>query len=286
MKTGFRLLLILLYTLGLAAFFYGLISGWGYYKLALVQRPHHELHILLKPGGRIGHGLGLVGSAMVLLLFLYSLRKRQWLGLRWGNPARWLDIHIFFGIIGPLLITLHTSFKFNGIVSISYFSMMAVMLSGFFGRYIYMQIPRDEEGHSLSFAAIREREKQMETVLRERFNVSEQVLTQLASLLTGSAEDGRIGLIRLIALDLTRPFRWWRLRRRLRAECPELSSLAFREMMHIIRKRHMLMRRRFFLHTAQRIFHYWHVLHKPFAVVMIVFMFIHVVVAAVFGYGW
>ena len=34
------------------------------------------------------------------------------------------------------------------------------------------------------------------------------------------------------------------------------------------------------------LFHYWHVIHKPFAVVMYVFMVVHVVVASMTGYGW
>ena len=36
----------------------------------------------------------------------------------------------------------------------------------------------------------------------------------------------------------------------------------------------------------QGLFHYWHVIHKPFAIVMYLFMIVHIVVASVTGYGW
>ncbi len=34
------------------------------------------------------------------------------------------------------------------------------------------------------------------------------------------------------------------------------------------------------------LFHYWHVFHKPFAIIMIVVMVVHVVVAVMLGYTW
>ena len=34
------------------------------------------------------------------------------------------------------------------------------------------------------------------------------------------------------------------------------------------------------------LFHYWHVAHKPFAIVMYVFMLLHVGVALWTGYAW
>ena len=62
----------------------------------------------------------------------------------------WLEVHIFCGIVGPVLVTFHTSFKFNGIVSVAYWSMVAVVLSGFVGRYLYVRIPRSLRGIELT----------------------------------------------------------------------------------------------------------------------------------------
>ena len=35
----------------------------------------------------------------------------------------------------------------------------------------------------------------------------------------------------------------------------------------------------------RQLFHYWHVLHKPFAVVMYLFLIVHIVVVSLAGYG-
>ena len=40
------------------------------------------------------------------------------------------------------------------------------------------------------------------------------------------------------------------------------------------------------LDTMQNLFKYWHVVHSPFALVMLVIMVIHVAVTIVFGYRW
>jgi hypothetical protein len=40
------------------------------------------------------------------------------------------------------------------------------------------------------------------------------------------------------------------------------------------------------LERVRSIFHWWHVVHKPFAIVMYVFVVLHVGVAAATGYAW
>jgi hypothetical protein len=40
------------------------------------------------------------------------------------------------------------------------------------------------------------------------------------------------------------------------------------------------------LNTARRLLHHWHIFHKPFAIIMILIMIVHVIVAVSFGYRW
>jgi hypothetical protein len=40
------------------------------------------------------------------------------------------------------------------------------------------------------------------------------------------------------------------------------------------------------LDTMRNMFRYWHVIHSPFALIMLVIMAIHVTVTIVFGYRW
>ena len=118
------------------------VTGAAYYSLNLEERPFSPLHQQLRSSGTIGLKLGLLGSAMFGVLFLYPLRKRvRWLS-RIGVTRRWLRLHVLFGIVTPLVVTFHTAFRFHGLAGIAYWTMIAVALSGFVGRYVYAKIPR------------------------------------------------------------------------------------------------------------------------------------------------
>jgi hypothetical protein len=93
--------------------------------------------------GLFGHILGIIGFILMLMTeILYSLRKRSRLA-RWGRMSDWLQVHIFTGLVGPFMVLLHTSWKFNGVAGIVTLLTITIVVSGFVGRYIYTRIPRD-----------------------------------------------------------------------------------------------------------------------------------------------
>jgi xanthosine utilization system XapX-like protein len=97
-------------------------------------------------GALFGHLLGVLGFILMLLTeTLYSIRKRSRTA-RWGSMASWLQFHIFTGLVGPYLVLLHTSWKFNGLAGATTLLTILIVLSGFIGRYIYTQIPRTLNG--------------------------------------------------------------------------------------------------------------------------------------------
>lgn len=89
----------------------------------------------------LGYWLGLVGGVVMLLAYVYSMRKHI-PGMRnMGALGPWLRIHIAFGILGPFLILPHTTFKFESLNgTIAFFSMAIVFLSGVVGRYLYSKV--------------------------------------------------------------------------------------------------------------------------------------------------
>ena len=120
----FKFLKFSLYIISFLLIFYILYIYGSFYLLDFIERPHHEDYKLLKPGGFISHGLGIIGSLMMLLLLLYSIRKRTNAFGKAGAVSRWLDIHIFFGTVGPLFVILHSTFKLNGIAqAIDYYDL-------------------------------------------------------------------------------------------------------------------------------------------------------------------
>jgi hypothetical protein len=96
--------------------------------------------------GLFGHLLGIIGFIMMLMTeILYSLRKRSQLA-RWGRMSAWLRFHIFTGLVGPFMVLLHTSWKFNGLAGMVTLLTIIIVASGFVGRYIYTRIPRMLDG--------------------------------------------------------------------------------------------------------------------------------------------
>lgn len=279
----------ILYAVGIVMVVAVLVTGLPYYTLPLIERPHSAMHEQLKPGGVWGHGLGIVGSAMILLLLLYSLRKRRALGFRAGPLSRWLDVHILFGIMGPLLITLHTAMKFHGIVSISYFSMLAVALSGVFGRYVYMQIPRDSRGNALSLSKARERVADIQRGLVEEYKLSPDVAKIIQDFAAADRARGGSKLRDFawtIRQDITIRRQARRLRRRLKRGDRSFPTGLLNEVIALAKEASLLQRRIVFLNSMNELLHYWHVFHKPFAYVMITIMILHVGVTVAFGYRW
>ncbi|MFQ5603736.1 MAG: hypothetical protein ACE5HS_10750 [bacterium] len=284
-----KTILFLLYAVSILFAFAVIIKGYEYYHLPLELRPRSPLHKTLKPGGIWGHGLGILGSAMILLLFLYSARKRQFCGLRFGKIRYWLNIHIFFGIMGPVFINLHTSFKIGGIVAVSYYSMMAVMLSGVVGRYLYVQIPRKLSGDELTIREIEEKNNLMNRLLKEKYHLDADFINKIQTIFGGSFGERQTGFQAIAAIllsDLSRPFRIRALKKEIYRNKIKLPKKEIHNLIVVIKQKSLLLRKKAFLSTVQPMLHYWHVIHKPFAYIMIIIMFIHIAVAVLFGYRW
>lgn len=111
-------------------------------------------------GELFGHLLGIFGFLLMLMTeTLYSLRKRT-RSARWGRMSAWLQFHIFTGLVGPYMVLLHTSWKFNGIAGVTTLFTVIIVVSGFIGRYIFTRIPRTLDGleieGTLSESALRQ----------------------------------------------------------------------------------------------------------------------------------
>ena len=94
-----------------------------------------------KPGDVVGYNLGLVGGIMMLTLLLYPMRKRIGFMKGWIPLPKWFKWHMIFGILGPTLILLHTTFYIGSInAGVATTCMLLVAGSGVFGRFFYTKI--------------------------------------------------------------------------------------------------------------------------------------------------
>ncbi|MBZ5697601.1 MAG: hypothetical protein LAN18_03545 [Acidobacteriia bacterium] len=272
------------------------IYGFDYYTLGSSERPFSPKHALLRPSGAIGVNLGILGVLLFFLIYLYPLRKRWgWLG-RQGNSRHWLDFHVILGTAAPMVIALHSSFKFGGIAGMAFWIMTAVTLSGFIGRYLYSQIPRTLNAAELSIKEIQEMEVRLRWDAEEKH---EKIGTDLIDLfaLPSPAQVAHISMVAalgwMIWLDLKRPFQvsWLRLRAGgfgawlvslfgiLRTRNPQLERAIC-----IARRQASLSKRVLFLSRTKQVFNLWHVVHRPFSYSFAILAILHIVVVLGMGY--
>lgn len=262
-----------------------LFNGISYYSTGVEERAYHENHLSLKPGGVTGHGAGIIGSfLMVTGIFTYMARKRMRLLSRLGLLKHWLEFHIFLCTLGPLLILFHTAFKFGGIVAVSFWSMTAVFLSGIIGRFIYLQIPRSIEGRELTMNEIRKIKNDVEGAIKDTFNIQNKDAEIITESLT-ERSPGKGNLFSRIYIRLADD------RKKLRSvkeilKKNNLSREKYLQVLSLAREEIKLGRKIDQLALMQEMFRYWHVVHLPFAMVMLIIMVIHIAVTLLFGYRW
>ena len=136
------------------AFFAGILISVIYIGVYLAARK------IPAAGELFGHAIGIFGFILMLMTeTLYSLRKRT-RSASWGRMSSWLQFHIFTGLVGPYMVLLHTSWKFNGLAGVTTLFTIIIVISGFIGRYIFTRIPRTMDGleieGTLSEAALRQ----------------------------------------------------------------------------------------------------------------------------------
>jgi hypothetical protein len=241
---------------------------------------------VLKPSGIVGHGLGILGSLfMIIGVSSYMMRKRYRFLSRFGLLKHWLEFHIFLCTLGPIMVLFHTAFKFGGIVAISFWSMVAVFLSGIIGRFIYIQIPRTIEGRELNLNEVKELRSDIWEIITNVYHLDEDSRDMIIESTRSRDDDsGSNLLVRYFKRHIEDRKTVKKIKRILKNN--QLSRIEKKDVLKLINNEISLNRRIERLQTMQNLFKYWHVAHLPFALVMLVIMIIHVVVTLVFGYKW
>lgn len=284
------------------------LHSYGYMRsYAVAYEPSKGIWLLL----------GWIGSSLMAVMMLYSLRKRVALFKSLGAMRHWLNLHMLMGVLGPLLITLHTTFKFNGLIATSYWCMMVTTVFGILGRYIYVQIPRGITGTELK---VKEIEKEVEKLdkglgrylvrahmsnllyelgvrdasrlitnaergpgLPESFHLS-KLLDEIEAAEIQEEKNPALALLHMAGTDIRNFFRLRRIRKVLRQRY-RLEGARREEVFSALKEKAVLMRRKNLLSTSQRLLHHWHVLHVPLAIVMFLIMFLHVLIYYLFRPG-
>ncbi len=99
-------------------------------------------------GSPLGGALGVSGALLMLVAFVYLVIKRvkpiKTAVTRHVSMRTLLAWHIYAGLLGSLLVLLHTGHKFESVLGILLTALMLIVVfSGFVGRYLLRQIGDD-----------------------------------------------------------------------------------------------------------------------------------------------
>ena len=258
--------------------------------------PFRPSIICCRPSGPVGIYLGFFGAALFLGIFLYPLRKHwAWLGTK-GSTRHWLDIHILMGLTAPAIVAFHSTLKFKGLAGMAFWIMFAVSASGVVGRYLYGQIPRKVTTAELSMRELQDLQAQLSQQLAAQNLLPEADLRALLRLPDANRVARLpipIAIVYMMLLDVARKFRVARLRRHALQGSSSFSTLfgflpttnrEIERAIHAAAEEAALSKRVLFLSRSQKVFHLWHVVHKPFSYAFAVLALIHIGLQFVLGY--
>jgi hypothetical protein len=238
----------------------------------------HDLH----PPPSVSLPIGWVGAGSMVLMHVYSLRRRVRALSRWGRIGRWLQLHIFLGLQGALLVTFH-SIQLSTLANISgatFALTLVVVVSGTFGRYLFSMLPRGVAGERLS---VREIEAEL-TALRPAIDSAVAASTSSPALSAVLAEILRpvpagaapLSLAELAADDRRTRAGLRSLDQALGAAGHSIDAGVFARLRALARRRLALQRRLATLSSAERLFRRWTLLHRPLSFVLFGLIALHV----------
>ena len=283
-----------LFILGLVIVVTLTIAGWEYYTLdpetldtALVTIDSagnsqedkavskiKSLHEMFRPAGSVGHGIGVVASLVMLLNFLYPIRKRIKLFKGAGPINRWLSFHVFVGLMSPTVIVFHAAFQSKNLVAQSTFiSLLIVVATGLIGRFAYGFIPRTRN-KVMEF-------EEVKAVYEEQLNEIKHnpAVAKLGAkfdyLLKPPAKEGSLSLLffsyPLVNLQL-----------RLNLLFADIPRDVKKLLLKLLRRRYQIQ----FYQALRRFLRWWRPFHVAFAILLVVVMSAHIGVSLYLGFGW
>jgi hypothetical protein len=237
-----------------------------------------------------GYWFGIVGGSLMILLILYPMRKRLSFMSKWLTVKFWFRLHMVFGVMGPVLIMMHSSFHLGSLNGrIALFSMLAVAISGLFGRYFYTRIHYGLYGRKATFASLTADSLELNKRIGPLFNLNPKAKKLISDYEKQvlSAPGGMIGSaihwvkMRVLAARLY-PTVIHSLNKKLLSAAHlkgwdkskvRRKQIRLREMLLEHRK---ILRQILELHFYERMFAIWHLLHMPLFIMMVVTGIIHV----------
>ncbi len=228
-----------------------------------------SLDMKFHAGDQLSTWAGAIGTGLMIIAAIYPIFRRIKAFRFIASNTMWFDFHLMAGTVGPMFVALHSALKLEGWVTVAFWTMVIVVISGFLGRYLYTQVPEMSSGveleqldHERAFQAARSRL----TVPMAEIDRELAVAGQRAQHVAQSPSVVR-ALWWLFAEDIGRSFRTLARRGRLKqlgvTERRTRKDLARRAARMIV-----ITRRQVVAPKAQLLLHSWKKVHVPFTVIL------------------
>lgn len=236
-----------------------------------------EMNVSYLAGSKLALTCGYLGTALMVLSMAYLVQRRLGWFSRTATNQFWLEVHLMTGTVGPLFIALHSALRLNTWVSVPFWSMVAVVLSGVLGRYLYTLVPSFSSKHDLAILRARRLVADSAAEHPEAATWAHEAMEAEA----GRAERSwEVGLWRLLAWiaadDLRRLVAGRRLRRELARQAPRPVA---RRLAAAVDRVVFYERRKVLAPRGKALLKAWKRVHIPFSIVLLGTAAAHIAIA-------
>jgi hypothetical protein len=256
------------------------LGCWGFTRLGLYDSKSDT-----------AYWLGVAGGVGMLLLLTYPMRKHLGFMRRAGPAGHWFFGHMTLGVLGPVLILLHSGFQIGSLnAGVAFYSMVVVALSGVVGRFLYLRVHRSLNGEKQTLASLRG-QLALDDNATVRLRFAPAVIERCHRFERYALEQPMRGGVEVVRTMLVMPWVRWsaslacraELRRRLVAVA-HTEGGSRRQMKARLRQARQLTdsylmgAQRVALFAAwDRLFSWWHVAHLPFVYILAISAVVHVI---------
>lgn len=251
---------------------------------------------LIKAESGIGYLFGIIGGSLMLLMLLYSARKRARVMRRMGKVSYWFRMHMLFGILGPSFILYHSNFSQGSLNStIALYCMLLVAISGLIGRYIYSHIHYGLYGEQATVVGLRDENALIMKALSKKVPFSASLVERLKKFEDKVLRRPKTpvhAFLRHILISFRLFFAQrslihyskgllrekYRNKEMSKQEAYHANRVAKQYIKAYMARLHKVSELSFF----ERLFSLWHVLHVPFFIMMIITGIVHVIAVHVY----
>ena len=234
-----------------------------------------------KPGDGLGYNLGLAGGLMMLTLLLYSARKHLTFMQKLGKLKYWFRIHMMLGVIGPILIIFHTTFRLGSLnATIAFYCMLLVAGSGLIGRFVYTRIHKGLYGSRSTLKEAYEDLAVSQGNINSKLHFFPKVEKKIKSFEFEALEKKRgflAGIWFFLSFDMRRMLLAWRCKRYIHLKLGAGKQDLADEAAALVRQYLAQIQTVAQFKKFEQIFSAWHVLHIPLMYMMFATAIFHVI---------